>query len=101
MSTRVAPVKSYIAVLSALIVLTVLTVALSFLPLPEAGHIAGGLVIAVLKASLVIVFFMHAIQSPRITWCVILISIVFLLILFSLTLSDVMTRSLVPFMPGH
>ena len=57
--------------------------------------------IAVIKASLVVVFFMHAIHSPHLTWCVILVSMVFLVILFALTLADVMTRSLLPFMPGH
>ena len=65
------------------------------------GTFGAGLVIAAVKASLVVLFFMHAIHSPRVTWCVIVVSIVFLVILFSLTLADVMTRSLVPFMPGH
>lgn len=101
MMTPIAPVKTYVAVLSGLIVLTVLTVAVSFFPLAEEWHVTSGLVIAVIKATLVVLFFMHAIHSPRVTWCVIVISIVFVSILFSLTLADVTTRSLVPFMPGH
>lgn len=44
---------------------------------------------------------MHAIRSPRITWCVIAVSIFFIVILFSLTLADITTRSLLPYMPGH
>ena len=32
--------------------------------------------IAVVKATLVVLFFMHAIHSPRVTWCVIVVSIV-------------------------
>jgi cytochrome c oxidase subunit 4 len=101
MTTPIVSVKTYVAVLAALVVLTVLTVTVSFLPLPEGLHIGAGLVIAAVKASLVVLFFMHAIHSPRITWCVIVVSIGFVLILFSLTLADFTTRSLVPFMPGH
>jgi cytochrome c oxidase subunit IV len=101
MATPITSAKTYVAVLAVLCVLTVLTVTLSFVSLPEELHITGGLVIAAAKASLVVLFFMHAIHSPRVTWCVIVISILFLIILFSLTLAEVGTRSLVPFMPGH
>lgn len=101
MATPITPVKTYVGVLAVLIVFTVLTVVLSFVAISEDWHVLGGLVIAVIKASLVVMFFMHAIHSPRVTWCVIAVSIVFLVILFALTLADVMTRSLVPFMPGH
>jgi cytochrome c oxidase subunit IV len=101
MATPITPVKTYVGVLAVLIVFTVLTVALSFVSLSQDWHVLGGLVIAVIKASLVVMFFMHAVHSPRVTWCVIVVSIVFLVILFALMLADVMTRSLVPFMPGH
>jgi cytochrome c oxidase subunit 4 len=101
MTTSMVSVKSYIAVLAVLIALTVLTVCLSFCPLPESWHLATGLGIAVAKATLVVLFFMHALHSPRVTWCVILVSMAWLLILFSLTFSDFLTRSSVPFMPGH
>ena len=37
MAFRSSPVKTYVDVLAALIVLTVLTVAISFVPLAEAG----------------------------------------------------------------
>lgn len=101
MATPITPVKTYVGVLGVLVVLTVVTVAFSFLSLAEEWHVVGGLVIAIIKASLVVLFFMHAIHSPRVTWCVIVVSIVFLVILFSLTLADVVTRSLLPFLPGH
>jgi cytochrome c oxidase subunit 4 len=94
-------VKTYVMVLAVLVALTVLTVVVSFLPLPEGWHLGAGLIIAIVKASLVVLFFMHAIHSPRVTWCVIVMSVAWLLILFSLTLADFMTRSIVPFMPGH
>jgi cytochrome c oxidase subunit IV len=101
MATHLLSVKTYFSVVSALILLTVVTTAISFFELPGSTHVIAGLSIAVVKASLVIVFFMHALHSPRLTWCVILACIVFLIILFSLTLADVLTRSLVPFTPGH
>lgn len=101
MTTPITSVKTYLAVLAVLLALTVLTVTISFFPLAEELHIVAGLVIAAAKASLVVLFFMHAIHSPRVTWCVIVVSIVFVIILFSLTLAEVTTRSLVPFMPGH
>lgn|SRR5579883_1859609 len=98
---REASVKTYVAILVALTVLTVLTVAISFLPLAGGWHVAAGMAVGAIKATLVVLFFMHAMHSPRITWCVIVIAIFFILILFSLTLADFTTRSLLPFMPGH
>lgn len=101
MTTHIVSVKTYISVGIALILLTVVTTAISFFELPESAHIIAGLTIGAVKASLVILFFMHAIHSPRVTWIVVIASIVFLIILFSLTLADIVTRSLVPFAPGH
>jgi cytochrome c oxidase subunit 4 len=64
-------------------------------------HIVAGLIIAVCKASLVVLFFMHALISPRLTWLVILVACFWLGLLFVLTLSDYFSRGMVPFMPGH
>jgi cytochrome c oxidase subunit IV len=101
MSTKIVPVNTYIVVLVMLLGLTVLTVAVSFVPLPPAGHVAAGLTIATLKATLVVLIFMHALHSPRVTWCVILVSIAWLVILFSLTYTDYLTRGALPQIPGH
>ena len=64
MATPITPVKTYVGVRAVLIVSTVLTVAFSFVSLSQDWHVLGGLVIAVIKASLVAMFFMHAIHSP-------------------------------------
>jgi cytochrome c oxidase subunit 4 len=101
MSDKIVSTTTYTVVLVILLVLTVLTVAVSFVPLPPAGHVIAGLSIATLKASLVVLIFMHALHSPRVTWCVIVASIVWVLILFSLTYSDYLTRGSLPQMPGH
>src|SRR5579863_6552815 len=101
MSSRAESISTYVSILIALLLLTFLTVGLSFFELPQPLHVAAGLTIAAVKASLVILFFMHAIESPRVTWCVIVASVVWLVILFGLTLADYLTRSMVPFAPGH
>ena len=57
-------VKGYLIVFGTLLVLTLGTVAVSKLDLPGASAIAVGLAIAVVKASLVALFFMH-LKSER------------------------------------
>lgn len=91
----------YYAVCAALILFTLLTVGVSFVPLEGNGHIALGMAIAAIKAFLVVVFFMHAIESPRVTWAVVAVAVFWMLILLTLTFSDYLTRHLVPFAPGH
>jgi cytochrome c oxidase subunit 4 len=83
--------KVYIAVFMALAVLTVVTVWVT-------GHDFGpfnlvvALGIAVTKATLVVLYFMHARYSPRLTGVVIASSIVFLVILVFLILTDYLSR---------
>jgi cytochrome c oxidase subunit 4 len=101
MAERVLAPATYWSVLAILLVLTVLTVSVSFIPMAGVWHIACGLVIGSLKGSLVLLFFMHAWHSERVTWVVIAAALTWLVILFSLTLCDYFTRGLVPYMPGH
>jgi cytochrome c oxidase subunit IV len=91
MSEHAISPRVYIAVFAALILLTCLTVGLSFLEL-GAWHTVVGLTIAVAKALLVALFFMHVLYSSRLTWLVILSSIFWLFILIGLTLQDYLTR---------
>jgi cytochrome c oxidase subunit 4 len=91
--------RTYTLVLAVLLVLTFLTLGASFMPLEGIWHIVIGLSIGACKASLVVLFFMHALYSPRLTWVVIGAGVFWLLILLSLTLSDYFTRGLVA--PGH
>jgi cytochrome c oxidase subunit 4 len=94
-------VRTYGIVLVALIVLTLLTVGVSFIALSPAWHETIGLLIAAVKASLVVLFFMHVIHSPRLTWAIVAVSIAWLVILVSLTFVDYFSRDMIPFMPGH
>lgn len=92
---------SYLIVLAILLVLTVVTVAVSFAPLEGVWHIVCGLVIAAIKGGLVVVFFMHALHGSAVKRIWIAIALVWLVVLFSLSFSDYFTRDLVPYMPGH
>jgi cytochrome c oxidase subunit 4 len=101
MAERVLSPRTYATVLAILLVLTGLTVGVSFLDLgAPVGHLAVGLVIAVSKASLVVLFFMHALHSSRLTWMVIVVAVFWLGFFLVMTLSDYCTRGLLPY-PGH
>jgi cytochrome c oxidase subunit 4 len=102
MSERLLSPAAYIVVLAVLMGLTILTVGLSFVPSSGLMRIAAGQSIAVVKASLVVLFFMHALGSPAQTRAVIVVTIFWLVVVFSaLTFSDYFTRGLIPYMPGH
>jgi cytochrome c oxidase subunit 4 len=101
MAERTIQVRTYTIVCAVLVLLTVLTVGISFFHLEGGWHIALGLTIAVAKATLVVLFFMQALLSTRVTWLVIIVSCAWLLILLSLTLADYVTRGMMPFTPGH
>jgi cytochrome c oxidase subunit 4 len=101
MAERTIAPTTYVIVCIVLVALTVLTVGASFIPAQGVWRIVIGLSIAVCKATLVVLFFMHVLISPRLTWIVILVVCFWLGILLVLTLSDYLTRGMIPFMPGH
>jgi cytochrome c oxidase subunit 4 len=101
MAERVPSPLAYTVVCIQLIFLTILTVSVSFIPLPGIWHIVVGLLIGTCKATLVVLFFMHALYSSKLTWIVILTAAFWLGILFVLTLSDYFTREMIPHTPGH
>jgi cytochrome c oxidase subunit 4 len=62
-------VKRYVAVFGALLALTLVTVAISYLQLPSTPTVALGLTIAAAKATLVALFFMHLKgERPMVFW---------------------------------
>jgi cytochrome c oxidase subunit 4 len=101
MAERTIAPWTYWIVCALLILLTVLTVGVSFFPITGLWHVVLGLTIAVCKASLVILFFMHALISDRLRWIVIAVVGFWVGILFVLTLSDYLTRGQLPPLPGH
>jgi cytochrome c oxidase subunit 4 len=101
MPERVISPSTCVIVCVLLVALTLLTLGVSFIPLPGVWHVVLGLLIALCKASLVVLFFMHALISTRVTWNVIIVASFWLGILLVLTLSDYFSRDMVPFTPGH
>jgi len=95
MSGQVVPTKLYISVFIALIALTALTTGVAFINLGKWNTVAA-LVIAVCKATLVVLFFMHLRWSSNLLRMVVAASLLWLAILIVLTLSDVFTRDWTP-----
>ena len=101
MTERILSPAGYMIVCAALILLTLLTLSVSFLHVEGMWHVVIGLLIGLVKASLVVLFFMHALYSTRLTWSVIVVACFWLLLLLVLTLADYLSRGMVPHMPGH
>ena len=70
-------IRKYLMVFGALAVLTVITVAISQLKLPNWQAILLALVVAAVKASLVAAFFMHLISERKLIYAVLLLTVFF------------------------
>jgi cytochrome c oxidase subunit 4 len=71
-------VRGYLAVFGALLVLTVITVAVSYLNLPMTPTVIIAVAIASVKASLVAMFFMHLKgERPMVYWSLGLTAVLF------------------------
>lgn len=88
---HVAPVKMYIGIFLALMVGTAVTVLVAFFDFGFMNNVVM-LAIAIAKALLVVLFFMHVRWSSRLTWVVAGAGFFWLLIMFSLTMADYMSR---------
>ena len=91
MSEHIVSPKVYIGIFLSLMVLTAATVAAAYVNL-GAFNIVIALAIASLKATLVVLYFMHARYSPNRTHMVIIAAVFWLAIMLALTLSDYVTR---------
>jgi cytochrome c oxidase subunit 4 len=87
-----APLAAYFIVFAALMVLTIVTVWVSRIDLGAMNTLVA-MAIAVVKATVVILWFMHVIHSPRLTWIVVLASFLWLAVMFVLLFSDYLTRA--------
>ncbi len=93
--SHIAPRSMYFSVFGALMVLTVLTVAVSRVNLGTL-NLPVALLIAVTKALLVILFFMHVKFASRLTKIFVGAAFLWLGILFALTFADYLTRNWTP-----
>ena len=85
------PKSTYFMVFGLLMVLTVITVAVAFVDLGRLNVVVA-LVVALVKATMVVLFFMHVKYSSRLTQLVVVAALAWLVILFGITLADYLTR---------
>lgn len=81
-------IKEYYMVFGALMFFTILTVVMSLVNFGLVGNAAVALLIAAIKASLVIYFFMHVRESPKIIGFIVVGSFAWLSLLFLFTIAD-------------
>jgi cytochrome c oxidase subunit 4 len=91
-SSHILPTRIYYTIFGILMLCTYLTVQIAFFDL-GALNIVAALTIAVFKATLVVLFFMHVKYGTRLTWVVVAGSIFWLGILLALTMGDYLTRA--------
>ena len=94
---HVVPPSIYVAVLTALMVLLALTLITAFVDLDRKFgapylNMSVAVLIAIVKAVLIILFFMHVKYSSRLTWAFAGAAFVWLGIMLTLSMSDYVTR---------
>ena len=91
MSEHVVPQKIYLMVFATLLCLTLITVDVAFYNLGWLNlYVALG--IATTKATIIVLYFMHVKFGPRLIWIFAIAGLFWLVILFSLTFGDYLTR---------
>ena len=98
MSEHIVHPRVYIGIFLILMVGTGLTVLAAFRDFPGPLNAVVALTIAVVKATFVVLYFMHVRYSSRLVWLVIAAGLFWLAIMFALTISDYSTRSWLPVM---
>jgi cytochrome c oxidase subunit IV len=91
MSGHISPKGLYWGIFGALMVLTAVTVGVAFLPLGVLNFPVA-ITIAVTKATLVVLYFMHVKYSSRLTKMIVGMALFFLFTMFGLTLTDYLSR---------
>jgi cytochrome c oxidase subunit 4 len=99
MAEHILPTRTYYGVFAILMVGTYATVQAAFVDLGPLNTVVA-LAIAVVKATVVVLYFMHVRYSTRLTWAVVLGAVFWLGILLALTMSDYLTRDWLVFGRG-
>lgn len=90
---HILPLSTYLGVWGALVVLTVITVAVSRFDFGSANTVVA-MVVATIKASLVALIFMHLLYDNKLNLVILMASFLFVAIFFTPTLIDLGTRGL-------
>ncbi|MEA2601520.1 MAG: cytochrome c oxidase subunit [Acidobacteriota bacterium] len=76
--------RTYIGVFVTLMIMTILTVAVSYFHMPVGLAILVALVIASFKGSLVAAFFMHLSHERKLIYWVLLLTVIFFIVLMAI-----------------
>jgi cytochrome c oxidase subunit IV len=95
MAQDIVPRHIYYKIFASLLALTLLTVGVAFIDLGPLNTIIA-LTIAVGKATLVLLFFMHVRYSSHVIWAAVAAGVFWLGILLVLTMSDYLSRGWLP-----
>ena len=96
MSEHIVYPRVYITIFLVLLVGTILTVVAAFRDFPGPLNAVLALTIAAVKATFVVLYFMHVRYSPRLIALIIAAALFWMAILFALTISDYSTRYWLP-----
>lgn len=88
--------KTYLVIFAILMVLLVVTVAVAYVHLPSPWGVTVAMIIAVAKATLVVLYFMHVIENSRLTKLIVVTGFIFLAIMVGITMTDYLTRDWQP-----
>ncbi len=92
---HIMPLKIYLGVFLALMVLTILTVWVAFYDLGFL-NVFVAVTIACVKAYIVLLYFMHLRYNARILWLTAAAGFIWFVLLTAFTVSDVLTRGWLP-----
>jgi cytochrome c oxidase subunit IV len=98
MSEHIVSKKVYFTIFGALMLFTALTVMVAFIDLGSM-NLPVAIAIAVVKATLVFLYFMHVKYGSRLVKIGLVAALFTLMIMFSITLSDYMTRYWTNYIP--
>jgi cytochrome c oxidase subunit IV len=91
MKQHVASIRTNVVIFVVLLVLLLATVGAAYVPLGPL-HFPIAMAFATIKAVLIVLFFMHALDSHRLTLVICVASLLWLAIMIALTLSDYHSR---------
>ena len=91
MTDHIVPRKIYYLIFGVLLVLTALTVAVAYLDLGALNAVVA-MTIACAKATLIVLYFMHARYGSRLVWVFLGAGVMWLGVLIALTMSDYVGR---------
>jgi cytochrome c oxidase subunit 4 len=82
------PLKLLVGILAILLFLTIVTVAVTMVDLGSQGNLTVAMIIATIKAGLVVTYFMHLRWDKKFHLVLFLTSVLFLILFMSISLAD-------------